>query len=294
MKLLKRIKQFKSILRYAYEDVIYSTSFLNDYNYDEEVIFAKLRQHSHILDKGLHIIPFEKGHSKAVYQLCIGLRNKITNEDIKTDPAYKWANRVINDYERAQRVDDELFQDGTSIKVFSEKDKSEFYKVIKSRTSCRNFFDEIIPDYIWNEIINVAIDAPTGCCRQTTRFYIEKDCKKIHALCSNIAGATGFSGNIPYLICISSDTRPYSIKDRFLPYIDASLSIENFILACTVNNIHGVPLNWQHATRKQNSNVRKILNMPEYEKIILFIAAGKAIKLPIKPKRVDIRWLRKR
>lgn len=290
--MLGKIRLIKSVFTHIWEDLIYTLSFLRNYE-DEEVIFAQLRKNAHILDKGLHIVPFEKGHGTKIYEQCKDLRNKITDERIKSDPAFLWIGSVVDKYEQAQLIGVGI-EDSIEQFVYSDKDKADFYRMIKSRISCRSFTDEVISDGIWDEIIDISADAPSGCCRQTERYYIENNCERIKQLVPNIAGATGFSGSIPYLICVTVDTRSYYIKDRLLPYIDTSLSIQNFLLACSINNIYGTPLNFQHAKKREIENVKKILNIPEYERVILFIAAGKAEKLPLKPKRIDIKWIRKR
>lgn len=292
--MLERIKKLKRLLVLIKEDLLYSLPFLKAYSDENEVNFARLRQSAHVLDKGLHIVPFEKGHGTEIYHQCKSLKEKITDESIKADPAFLWVESVIEKYEQAQQTGI-ITDKNISCPLFSEEDKNGFYKIILSRTSCRRFTTETIPEQIWNEIIKIASDAPSGCCRQTTRYYIEKDSEKIKLLIKNIAGATGFSGNfIPYLICITADIRPYSIKDRLLPYIDASLSTQNLLLACTVNNIYGTPLNFQHASKKEIKQVKEILTIPEYEQIILFIAVGKAQVLPRKPERMDIKRIRKK
>ncbi|MDR2955364.1 MAG: nitroreductase family protein [Prevotella sp.] len=289
----RRIRLIKLIFCYIWEDILYTLSFLKKFVGNQDVIFTQLRQNAHILDKGLHINPFEKGHGKKVYQQCLSLKSKITDENIKLDLAFLWIESVIKKYEKAQ-LTGLTDVDYIPRPEFTDNDKSHFYKILKSRTSCRNFTNEEISDEILDEIIDIAADAPSGCCRQTERYYIVSENEKIRALVKNIAGATGFSGNIPYLVCITADTRSYGIKDRMLPYIDVSLSIQNFLLACTINNIYGTPLNFQHATKKETVNVKNILNIPEYEKIILFIAIGKVNILPLKPKRIDIKQIRKR
>jgi len=79
-----------------------------------------------------------------------------------------------------------------------------------------------------------------------------------------------------------------------LPYIDSTLSMENFLLACSANNISTTVLNWQHATSDEMQNVKRILDIPKYERIIAFIAAGKAKTIPIQPKRINVGIMRKR
>ena len=287
-----RIKHIKSILTHIKDDIFYSLSFIKNYK-DEDVIFSHLRSHAHALDKGLHIVPFEKGHGKILYQRIKDLKSKIQDKKLIEDPAFLWANSVIDKYENAQKTG-MFLEDEFEQTVFTDKDKTDFYKIIKSRISCRNFTNEEINDEIWDEIIGIAADAPSGCCRHTERYYIEKDRNIIKDVVPNILGATGFSEKfIPYLVCITADTRHYPIKERFMPYIDVSLSIQNFLLACTVNNIYCTLLNFQ-ATKKEIENVKKILNIPDYERIILFAAVGKAKKTPLKPARIDVKQIRKK
>ena len=291
--MLGKIKLIKSILTHIKNDIIYALSFIKKYM-DEEVIFTHLRVHAHAIDKGLHIVPFEKGHGKNLYQQSKILKNKIHDSTFTEDPAFLWAVSVIDKYECAQK-EGIFVEDNIERTSFNDKEKNDFYKVVKSRISCRNFTNEEIKDETWNEILEIAADAPSGCCRHTERYYIENDSNKIKAIVPNILGATAFSEKlIPYLVCITADTRPYPIRERWMPFIDVSLSIQNFLLACTVNNIYCTLLNFQAATKKEIKNVKKILNIPKYERIIIFAAVGKANKIPLKPARIDVKQIRKK
>ncbi|MDR1652190.1 MAG: nitroreductase family protein [Prevotellaceae bacterium] len=268
--------------------------FYKDYSNNQEVIFAELRVRCHILDKGIHVVPFEKGHSFPIYKQCIELRNKLTDKQIFADESYNWACSVIEHYEKLQR-DKNVVLNKSIVNNYSEKDKEFFYKIIRSRTSSRNYINKKVPDELWTEMIDIANDAPSGCCRYSSRYYVESDEKTIFKLLPNIAGATAYSDKIPHLICVTADTRLYCIKDAsFLPTIDTTLTIQNFLLACTINNIYTAPLNWQHATEKQNKAVRQILNIPNYEQIILFISAGYSDIVPEKPIRLNVNWIRKK
>ncbi len=292
--MVSKIKYIYRIIAVLLQDIKYTLSFLKKYDEDQEVIFSKLRTCVHALDKGVNLQPFEKGHSKEVYKKSLLLRAKITNEKIHSDKSFHWACSVIEEYENKQIGDINNINKNTQDYQFNKTEKDLFYSIIKKRTSCRNYTDKKISDNIWNEIIGIAAEAPSGCCRQSSRYYIENNPLVIKELIKNIAGASGFSSKIPYLICVTSDIRSYEIRDRHLPIIDTSLNIENFILACAANNIATTALNWQHATFKQEKKARKYLNIPKYEKIILFIAAGYPKIIPSKPKRIDLKWIRKK
>lgn len=279
------------MMRLAIHDFKHIVKMVRLQRDDEDVYFAYLRKTCHVLDKGLHTIPFEKGHSKRTYQEAQYLNNKISDSTIKKDPSYQWCSTVIENYENAQ-----LYgcndQNKGCLKFMNEQ-KLEFYKFLKSRISSRNFSTEIISDDTWDEIIEISSHAPNSCCKQTTRYYIISDVQMIATVVRHVAGATGFNNYIPYLICVTSDLRPYSVVDRFLPLIDSALSVENFVLAARANNVFTTILNWQHATAKDNKKVKQILNIPAYEQINLFIAAGYAENVPEKPSRLGIRFIRK-
>ena len=291
--MIRKIKLLGRIIQFIIDDIKYDISFLKHYDREQEVIFSKLRTYAHVLDKGINMLPFEKGHGKKIYEKSKELKSNITNEQILNDKAFKWSCNVIENYEKKQVDDNEKEYENFNKYEISNEEKLTFYKVIRSRTSCRNYLSTKISNEIWNEILSIAVDAPSGCCRQASRYYVIEDERLINQLLKNIAGSSGFSTTIPYLVCVTSDTRSYGIQDRYLPIIDTSLSIENFLLACTANNIYTTPLNWEHATKHDEETVRNLINIPLYERIILFISAGYSNIVPIKPERVDLKWIRK-
>lgn len=290
--LIVRCKEFMWKIRLLYSDWVFLKMFSNDKtNEKDEVLFSLLRKNCHILDKGVHIVPFEKGHGKAIYNEAVFLMNKLQNTSYVSDSSFKWCKEVISIYSNAQSYG--ISNLNKSYHVYSDNEKLMIYKYLRSRVSCRNFNNKEVPDSVWNTIIEIAADSPNGCCRQTSRVYVVHKSELISKLKSNIAGATGFSNGIPYLLCITADTRPYMCVDRMLAYIDASLFVENLVLACRANNIFTTILNFQHASEKERNTVSKCLNIPSYERIILFIAAGCVDFIPEKPIRMEVQNFRK-
>ena len=263
----------------------------NKQDAEPEVCFALLRKNCHILDKGLYTVPFEIGHGKCIYNEALSLRKKIIGTALENDPSFLWCESVINDYILAQHKS-YAGKQNKSFHIYNDQEKEIIYDFLYSRVSCRNFNLSIIEDNIWNEIITIAADAPNGCCRQTTRVYIVHNEATIEKLKPSILGMTGFN-QVPYLLCITADTRPFYTSDRMFPYIDASLFVENLILACRANNIFATILNFQYASQKHKATVAEILNIPRYETTILFIAAGKVDGIPEKPSRMAVKQFRK-
>lgn len=288
----KIISMISSVFAFIRSEYCYMKLFLRDYSSDQDVVFSSLRTTCHILDKGINTEPFEKGRGKSAFSRAKSLVKNINDPKIQKDPAYLWCIQIIENYKKAQ-VGNYTPQKNL-IERFSIEEKRAIYKAIEKRVSCRNFTNEKVDDKLWDEIVALALEAPNGCCRQTVRFYIENDKDNISSLLENISGTTGFSGEIPYLICVTSDIRAFSLKDRLLHYIDNSLAIQNMLLACFANGIATTPLNWMHASSKQNNNVKSLLNIPTYEQVVIFVAAGYPRTLPVKPGRLDVKNVRKK
>ena len=289
---VKKFKELVCKIKSLKSDWNFLKIFTNDKRDEkEEVLFSLLRRNCHALDKGLHTIPFEKGHGKSIYAEAITFKKQLKDSLYVNDPAYLWCEAIIAAYEQAQSQN--LGELDRPYRIYTEDEKHMIYNFFHSRISCRNFNNKKVKDSIWNEIIAVAADAPNGCCRQTSRIYVVSNKEIITKLKINIAGATGFSNGIPYLLCITADTRPYTCVDRMLAYIDASLFTENLVLGCRANNIFTTILNFQHASERERESVSECLGIPSHERIILFIAAGYVDSVPEKPIRMSVERFRK-
>lgn len=289
--MLSKFSSLIYIIKIAIHDIKYVVKMIKLKREGEEVYFAYLRKTCHVLDKGLHTVPFEKGHGDRAYKEAKLLNSRISDSIIKNDPSYLWCSTVIENYEKAQK--EGACAPNNPYLKFTNQQKNDFYNLMKWRVSTRHFNHEIVPDSIWNDVIEMASQAPNSCCKQTTRYYLISDPRILTSVVKYVAGATGFNNYIPYLVCVTSDLRPYAVIDRFLHLIDSALSVENFVLAARVNNVFTTILNWQHASDRDNEEVKHILNIPSYEQINLFIAAGYSDNVPVKPARLSNCFIRK-
>lgn len=280
---MHRIRKALRLMAIACDDFRRILRFAKDHSVERDVKLSMLRTQSHILDKGLNIYPFEKGHGRRVYDKCRRILSQIPASGTP-DPALEWCRNVIANYERAQ-ISDSWVPERREPPVFGDSERAVFGAIVDSRVSCRDFHAELIPDVIWSNIVIQASLAPSACCRHAERFHIVSSKSLVDALVPCIAGATGFSSPIPHLVCVTADIRAYAVIDRFLPFIDVSLSTGYFLLSAAAYGIGTTVLNWQHATKEQNQEVRRILGLPEYEEVLMFIAAGKPKSLPERPSR---------
>ena len=281
--LRKYLNKMKVLLKSTLTDFKQNKSHYEFCTIDtKERQFAMLRMYCHMMDKALNNPSFERGHSMKVYNEAKFLCEKL-KENYSNDPAFLWTQNILEHFERAQ---DNGVPDinKNEVVAYSEEEKSFIKKFIISRTSCRNFQMKMIPEDSLKEIVSLAVDAPNGCCRQTTRFYITQNASRINDLIPNIAGITNFT-NIQGLVAVCSECSFYSLVDKKLQYVDASLSAENFILAASLYGIYGTMCNFFHANSEQIQRCKNILSIKESENIVMFIAIGYPTCIPQKPVR---------
>ena len=252
--------------------------------------YAYLRACCHVMDKGMEVDNWEPGHGKSLYDAAIITRNQI-KDVFEKDDAFKWVNSVINEYECAQKSQhvnrnrcNETLNSDISI---SEEEKKAFEKILKQRTSCRNFIKKDIPQDILENMVRLAIEAPVGCCRQTVRFYIIKDPDIIEKISEHVSGMTCFS-TIPCIVMVYAFSAAYVVNDRRMQYIDASLAIENFVLAATAYNLGSTICNFSSAKKKDEQEVAKILHIDNTLSPVVAIALGYPSSVPRKPTRMNI------
>ena len=251
---------------------------------DDLYYMSKLAKCCHILDKGCYTVPFEKNHSIGIYEEAKTYIQKIKSDEIRNDSCYKWCLQRINNYEKLQTSE---LNSPKYIQTPLYKDSAQYDEFIKSFISVRRFNEKEISNDIIVETIKTAQTASSSCFRQTPRCYAIKSKSIINSLSKNIAGLTGFSNGVPLLFCITSDIRTYDCVDRNLAFIDSSLFAQNLVLSLRAKNIYSVFLNFLQASKQDVASVKTILKIPEYEKIIIFIACGYSDFISEKPVRLD-------
>lgn len=256
---------------------------------EETLLFANLRRCCHILDKGIHVAPFEKGHSKSIYKEAINIKNKLDKSNTRAteSPSYKWCNDVLSLYEKAQENGESLAV-LNPLREYNIEDQKFIRDFLESRVSCRIFNNETIEDSVWENIISLTQSCPNSCCRQTTKVYIIKNKEIIEKTAPLLGGATCFSNGIPYLVCFTSQIGAYSDKDVMLTYIDSSIFAGTFVIAARAYNIQSVILNYQHAYLDHDGIIHNFLGIPKDELITLFCACGRVDFVPLKPYRLSV------
>lgn len=290
MKLLSApIRWSKRIVYNLWEEAIILKQFsLYEIKPGDMRKYAYLRACCHVIDKGLESENWEPGHGYSLYETAIKLKKDLS-DNYKNDRAFLWINKVISEYERAQ-VDNsidlkrrELSNDIT----FSAEECSIFNRILKARTSCRNYIDKKIDVNVLESLVESAIEAPVGCCRQTVRFFITQNKQDIEFISKHVSGMTCFS-NIPCLAVVYVHSASYVMEDRRMQYVDASLAIENFVLAATANNLASTICNFTSSSTKDKKAVAERLGASHELSPVVVISIGYPARIPRKPLRMDL------
>ena len=86
-------------------------------------------------------------------------------------------------------------------------------------------------------------------------------------------GNRGFGHLADKLLVLTTDMRYWEIKTCFGGYIDGGIYAMNLLYALHFNKIGACPLN-ACFTPKEEEKIRKMINLPDDENLVLFIAIG--------------------
>lgn len=248
--------------------------FANGTSVEKEMLL--LRKYAHIIDKGLHRQDAEPGHSTNYYRLLKGKIDQLSTTSYAEDPSFHWAQSKIELYELLQQSPGEF----TPLKgkaTFSGIGYDDLFLLMQSRRSCRYFKEAFIEDEIISKLIRTVNWAPNSCNKQPIRVFYTNDPQKAVACLKCCRGGTGFGSSIPSFFVFTADVRGYVYPtEMYLPAIDVSLGMENFLLAGHTLQLSGCILTWAQKTEKDEEALRSLLNIPNEYSIVCNAVMGYA------------------
>jgi len=263
--------------------VISMIHYKRRYNDDPEVLLAALRTSAHILDKSLQADNWEIGHGRAQYETLCKYVEHLKDSRLTSDPSFLWALDKKREYEEAQ----EYGPKNGKPYLYSQAgiNKDQLQQLIRSRRSTRLFKEKQIEPDILKELANIVSWSATSCNRQPARLFITQNPEKTDKCLQQCAGATCFGKKMPCFIAVCADTRFYMLKDHNLPFIDASLGLQNMLLMAHLQGIEATVLNWMHHTKREEKILRQTLGIPDYYLIVLNLILGYPVRSAPVPAR---------
>ncbi len=150
-----------------------------------------------------------------------------------------------------------------------------FRQFFMSRHSVRQFSDKPIIESDIRKAVELAMKAPSACNRQSCKVYYYREKSVNKELGELIAGNTGFEDEVQNYIVVTSDMSAfYDPFERNQVYVDGGIFTMALVEALHYYGIASCIL--QNGEYKERNKKFKSIckNIPENEKIILFIAIG--------------------
>ena len=283
--------------------------FYNDYrtysrwNYNNPKVHsqsaqeAKILRQTHIIEKGLSLSEPRKGFGQEKINCLFTMIDDYIEYGFPIDGVpLQNAFNVLDDYIRVQNemgyVNEELidrlnsykdlrlitFDAGIkhiSLDLLNKKKSGCFPEFFNSRHSVRQFSGQDIEIEDIEKAVLLAQKSPSACNRQATKVYYYSDSVTNKKLGELIAGNTGFDNEVKaYLVLTGDMSAFYDAFERNQLYIEGGMFAMALMEALHYYGIASCALqNGEY--KKKNRKFKEICcNIPENERILLFIAIG--------------------
>ncbi|MBC9722800.1 MAG: nitroreductase family protein [Lactobacillus sp.] len=326
MKTIKKFLSPKTTLRSIKNRVILKKLYTNDFNnfyhsfsLDDsksniEQLEAKLLFFAHSLEKGLSHGNFRAGFGIGVLNnLAESISIYNQKEFDRTKEKYQIALSALKHYQKFHEEKNysiEFFKkifsndilteiaaadlDLSGVKIVSNCEKitnkkKNFEELALGRTSIREFDSTPVSNEKVCHAIQIALKTPSVCNRQPARVYQVTNQEKIEELLKVQGGYNGYPLPPVLLLVTASNTSFIYLVERNEGFIDGGLFSMSLLYGLEYEGLAACALNAMLTIEKEKE-IRRILELPKEENLIMFIAVGNIPQLIKSPKshRVSI------
>lgn len=158
----------------------------------------------------------------------------------------------------------------------NEFDFSKYKNFVLSRKSIRDFSKEDVAFEDLRDAIDVAKYTPSVCNRQPWMSYVYIKGSEIEQALSYQNGNRGFGEQVKGLILVTGEKKKFwHAIERNEVYVDGGMFSMSIVYALHAKNLSSCCLNLNMTARKE-AELKKSLNIPASEALIMMIAVGKA------------------
>jgi nitroreductase len=148
-----------------------------------------------------------------------------------------------------------------------------FLDVVYGRRSVREYTDQPVTDDEISRAVSIAMQSPSVCNRQAARVHQFEDPAVIKAVLDLQGGFAGYQMP-PRLLLVSSDLDAFLFAtERNQAFVDGGLFMMSLLLGLTEVGLGSCSLNTAMGTKKETA-IRKLIDIPDHEVFISFIAVG--------------------
>ena len=306
---MKKIEFIKNKIKIFINRATMFQEFYQDYknykkwNYNNPVVKTRAAQESkmlrqaHMIEKGMSLSAPRKGFGQQKIQELFEMMDQYLKMGYPSDGMpFQDAIIVLNAYVDMQKklgyenIDmieklksyDKYRIDGLEAGIKHDTRENllrhankPFPEFFYSRHSMRQFDSKAISIEDIKKAIKIAQKAPTACNRQASKVYLYTDKATNGALGELIAGNTGFQQEVQNYLVVTADVSAfYDTFERNQVYVEAGLFSMALVEALHYYGIGSCILQNGEYYKKNRKFKDICKNIPENERIVLFIAVG--------------------
>ena len=251
----------------------------------------------HIVEKGLTMPETRPGFGK---QVIINLTNLVARYEKlglnKDDVEFEQTISVLKEYQEFHKQIGHILEEDISKRLNIIKEKypnvtgikqirttsADFFQQVNepfdrfcfSRYSVRNYTSQEIPLSVLERCVELAMRSPSFCNRQPNRVYVVKSAEKKQGILELQNGNRGFGHLAETLLVVTSVISvTKDIHERHENHLNGGMFIMTLINALHFHKIGACSLNWS-VSKTNDLKMRKLINIPENEVILLVISCG--------------------
>jgi len=167
------------------------------------------------------------------------------------------------------------------------EDMATLESIIKNRRSIRKFKEGEIDAEKLEKMVELALWAPSSCNRQTVHFRFVRKPEYIKAVAPAAFNQPTLEQPIT-LVVVCVDLGKYrntTLKNNLSPYLDAGVSMQNFLLAATAMDLGSCVI----AGRLNQKLIKEVLNLPPNWIVAALIAVGISDERYTSPERNSVK-----
>lgn len=295
--LIRRKLQIELILAYRYDyKRYYKYSGTNGYTTVSKLQGLIIKTY-HIVEKGLTMpeprLGFGRDKILFLSDCCISFVEKY-----KLDNQVKHAISVVLEYkkfheDREYKLDDLVLekiakveniakvsnvlpssQIHTTIDEYFQFSESNFALFSNSRKSVRNYSSKEVSLETINKIVELALNTPSACNRQTVRVYVYTNKQQMDHIFSIQKGSRGFGHLASKLIVVTVEVAAFAFPmERNQAYVDGGMYAMNLLYSLHYHNVAACILSCSN-TPKVDKEMRKACGIKDSELFIAMISCG--------------------
>lgn len=145
---------------------------------------------------------------------------------------------------------------------------------LDARFSARDFGQTPLSDNEVEEVLALALRAPSQCNRQSVRVHVYRDRETIKQLLDLQGGGRGFAEAVPTLFVLASEITAWGgPQQRNQPYVDGGIFLTMLLLSLAANGFVSCPMNLAITNRRERE-IKEVGSIPARDRLIVMVAAG--------------------